>query len=128
MAICGRHFLLRSNKVPGYPPDAKHRGRVRFLLRSNKVPEYPPDAKHRGRVRFLLRSNKVPGYPPDAKHRGRVGFLLYCNSLTFLFQKYLQNHIQVFLTLKLINFYFLLRYLQEYRLLLYIFCHFSLLF
>ena len=57
-------------------------------------------------------------------------FILQYSSrfLTFLFQKYLQNHIQVFLTLKLINFYFLLRYLQEYRLLLYIFCHFSLLF
>ncbi|EDP24088.1 hypothetical protein PEPMIC_00667 [Parvimonas micra ATCC 33270] len=26
---------MRSNKVPGYPPDAKHRGRVGFLLYCN---------------------------------------------------------------------------------------------
>ncbi|EDP24056.1 hypothetical protein PEPMIC_00635 [Parvimonas micra ATCC 33270] len=44
-------------------------------MRSNKVPGYPTDAKHRGRVGLLLRSNKVPGYPTDVKHRGRVGFL-----------------------------------------------------
>ena len=25
-------FLLRSNKLPGYPPDAKRRGRVGFLF------------------------------------------------------------------------------------------------
>ena len=71
----GSTFFIAKQQGSRVPSRCEASWKGGLLLRSNKVPGHPPDAKRRGKVGFLLRSNKVPGYPPDAKRRGRVGFL-----------------------------------------------------